>query len=260
MARQPAVEDRGLPVWHAKEGEGYWTPERGNVSVPDGWVFVPSGDAFVTREVKRGPHWVLLKRRTGYTATLGVFCPEASLTAAARRRDETAESRARQRMAGKASRERAETRYRAKLEKAIVDFLGFRPPYEGLALEIARGAAAQATPVGSGRVGRTRTRSLSQRAELAARAYLRHKYTDYEKHLDRHSLPPWDEVGEDDSRYREIKADAQRKVDRFLEEHRARDKPDKVSRPPTGHRTAGGTTRPTPTSVPAAPSGSSPLP
>ena len=214
--------DQGLPVWHAREGEGYWNPTHGNLSVPDGWVFVPASDAFVTREVKKGPHWVLLKRRKGYTATLGIFCPEASFTNAEKRRDETAASRARQRVVGRASRERAETRYRAELEKAIIGFLGFRPKHAALAREIARGAVAQATPVGSGRVGRTRKLSLAQRAELAARAYIRHRHTDYEEQLAKasegtefsYALEP------DDPLYREARAEARRNVDDFLARHR----------------------------------------
>ena len=221
-ARPPMVVEVGLPVWHAREGEGFWNPQRGNLSLPDGWVFVPSGDAFVTREVKKGPHWVLLKRRKGYTATLGVFCPETSLAAAERRRVETAASRARQRVVGRASRERAEERYRAELENAIINFLAFKPKHEALAREIARGTVAQATPVGSGRVGRTRKLPLSQRAELAARAYIRHRHTDYDERLAKasegaefsHELEP------DDPLYREARAEAHRHVDDFLARHR----------------------------------------
>lgn len=211
-----------MPVWRAKEGEGYWNPERGNVSLPDGWVFVPSGDAFVTREVKKGPHWVLLKQRKGYTATLGVFCPETILTAAEKRRDETAASRARQRAVGRTSRDHAETRYRAELEKAIIDYLGFQPEHAVLAREIARGAVAQATPVGSRRVGRTRKLSLSQRAELAARGYIRHRHTDYEERLAKASEGTEFsyELEPDDPLYREGRAEAQRHVDDFLARHR----------------------------------------
>ena len=222
-AGRPGLTDVGLPVWHAREGEGYWNPEWGIVSVPKGWVFVPAGTTFVTREVKKGPHWILLKRRKGYTATLGVFCPEASLTDAEKRRDETAESRARQRGVGRASRERAESRYRTSLERAVLEFLSFAPQHKSLALEIAEGSVAHATPVGSGRVGRTRKLSLSERAELAVRAYIRHKHTNYEALL-------WDLRGEDptvdvedegDPGYRQIKAEAQRETDEFLRRHRA---------------------------------------
>ncbi|NNN17089.1 MAG: DUF2293 domain-containing protein [Thermoplasmata archaeon] len=209
-------------MWHARAGEGYWNPERGDVSVPDGWVFVPAGDAFVTREVKKGPHWVLLKRRKGYTAKLGVFCPEENLDVAEKRREETATSRARQRAVGRTSRERAEERYRAEMERAILDFLAFRPQHAALAEEIAQGAVTQATPVGSGRVGRTRKLSLPERAELAARAYVRHRHTNYEARLEkiREGMGFDIDPDPDDPLYREVKAEAHRDVEAFLERHR----------------------------------------
>ena len=50
----------------------------------------------------------------------------------------------------------------------------------------------------------------TERAELAARAYIRHKHTNYEEELNKQSAIPWDEVGADDYLYREVKADAQR--------------------------------------------------
>ena len=85
----------GLRVWHAKEGEGYWNPELGNVSLPGDWVFVPAGNAFRTREVKRrGPHWVLLKRRERYTETLGILCPGKILDEVDGREEETRAARA----------------------------------------------------------------------------------------------------------------------------------------------------------------------
>jgi len=215
-------ESHGLPVWHAREGNGLWNPEKGALAIPEGWIFVPAGDAFVTREVKKGPHWILLKRRSKYTATLGVFCPEPSLTGAEDLREKTADARARQRRLARASRERLEQSHRSELESAILAYLGFAPENESLASEIARGTVTQTTPVGSGRVGRTRRISLGRRAELAARAYIRHRYTNYEAHL-------WGLSGENptalepdphDPVYRSIKADANREVDAFLERHR----------------------------------------
>lgn len=214
---------RGFPVWRSREGEGYWNPDHGEVEVPEGWTFLPAGDAFVTRQAKKGPHWVLLKRRKGYTATLGVFCPEESVKVAEAKATRTKGAREAQREVGKRTRARAEERYRAELEEEVLSFLGFAPGHASLAREIAKGAAAQATPVGSERVGRTRTLSLSKRAELAARAYIRHEHTNYEALL-------WDLSGENpcidvedekDPRYHAIKAEAQREADRFLAEHRA---------------------------------------
>ena len=213
---------RGLPVWRARDGDGYWNPDFGNLVLPHGWTFVPSGDAFITREVKKGPHWVLLKRRKHYTATLGVLCPEASLAGASHQAEATAVTRQRASTAARASRARAEEQYRADLEQAVLAFLSFAPEHEALAREIAHDAAAQATPVGSGRVGRTRRLSLSRRAELAARAYIRHKHTNYEAFLWDLSgeNPTVDVEDENDPGYRQVKAEAQRETDEFLRRHR----------------------------------------
>ena len=223
MAASPIRKTEGLPVWHAREGGGYWNPDQGDLSLPDGWVFVPTGEPFITREVKKGPHWILLKRRARYTATLGVLCPQESLASAQRRSEETAETRSHRRRLAHEAMQRAEDRYRVELESAIVKFLAFLPEHDSLAQEVARGSQTQATPVGSGRVGRASRLSLTRRAELAARAYIRHRHTNYEAYL-------WDLSGENpaapepdprDPTYLRIKAESNREVDRFLESHRA---------------------------------------
>ena len=67
-------------------------------------------------------------------------------------------------------------------------------------------------------MGRTRTLPVEERARLAARAFIRHRFTDYE-----------DRLGDldvflaaiDDVDYREVKQDAQARVDQFLADHRA---------------------------------------
>lgn len=107
--------------------------------------------------------------------------------------------------------------YRDELADAIRRFLAFAPDHRELAEGIASEAATRAAVVGSGRVGRTRTLSLDQRAALTARALIRHRYTSYEDDLFDASLEdPWDE----EFWYREIKAEAQRAVDDFLDQHR----------------------------------------
>ena len=92
-------------------------------------------------------------------------------------------------------------------------YLSFAPEHAELAQSIADEAAQRAGEVGSGRVGRTRKLTLDQRAALAARALIRHKYTDYEERL-------VTEVWDDDFLYRAAKADAHHDVDRYLEDRR----------------------------------------
>jgi hypothetical protein len=66
-------------------------------------------------------------------------------------------------------------------------------------------------------VGRTRTITVDERAALAARAYIRHRFTDYEDNLD----ALWDGgLGDDRESYLDAKSDAHAAVDQFLDRHR----------------------------------------
>lgn len=75
--------------------------------------------------------------------------------------------------------------------------------------------------MGSGRVGRTSKLSLEEKAELAARAYIRHNHTRYEDRL--MNAGPL-EPDLDDPLYRELRARAHEEVDRFLERRRRKGK------------------------------------
>ncbi len=121
------------------------------------------------------------------------------------------------RQQGARQRARAEDHYRTELAAAIVDFLAFHPAHHELAVAIAEGAARQAAAVGSGRVGRTRTLSLQERAALAARAWIRHRHTDYEDQLD---TSYGDDLLLDELTYRTVKTAANEAVDDFIADHR----------------------------------------
>jgi hypothetical protein len=206
---------RGLKVWHAKEGEGYWNPELGNVSLPGDWVFVPAGNAFRTREVKRqGPHWVLLKRRKRYTETLGILCPGNILDAVEGREEATRAARAKARERAEKQRQRDEERYSLAFEEACLRYLDFGPRYASVARTIAHETAVHATVKQSGRVGRTSLLPLDEKVRLAVRAHLRHRHTSYEKEIGRRGFPL------DHEDVRPIRRDAGREVDEFLRSRR----------------------------------------
>jgi hypothetical protein len=97
-----------------------------------------------------------------------------------------------------------------------MSFLDFPPAHAGSAEQIAADTAAHAAVVGSGRVGRTQLLSLEQKAERAARAHIRHRYTNYHHELNHIPFEAWDE----DDVYREVKGAAHHAVDDFLDEHR----------------------------------------
>lgn len=208
-----------LDVYMTREGP--WNPDHGELEIPESWDFLPSGDAFVTRRVKaKGTYWVAWRprgRNRPHRRRLGLWAPKAAIEEAQAEAVATEEKRAKRRERDAKQRERQEVAFRDELAEAIRQFLAFAPEHADLATEIASEAATRAAVVGSGRVGRTQTLSLDERAALAARALIRHRHTSYEDDLFDASIEdPWDE----EFWYREIKADAQRAVDDFLDQHR----------------------------------------
>ena len=219
------------------KGDGPWNPEHGNMTIPDNWDFLPMGDAYVTRTVKAGGiYWVAWRPRgknRPHRRKLGLWAPAGTIEQARTKAAETAAKREKNREPAARQRARVECRYREELEAAIIRFLEFDDPHEGLARQIAHQAAEHAATIRSGRVGRTRTLTLGERATLAARAHIRHQFTDYHKRLDAAFDETVDSLSDEDlenlyelpqvdeADYRDIKADAARDVDEFLLRHRA---------------------------------------
>lgn len=208
-----------LDVYDTRDGP--WNPEYGALTVPDGWQFLPSGHAYITRTVKAaGRYWVAWRprgRNRPHRRKLGLWAPTETIERARATAEQSASRRARGRQEGARQRARAEDQYRTELAAAIVDFPAFHPAHHELAVAIADGAARQAAAVGSGRVGRTRTLSLEERAGLAARAWIRHRHTDYEDRLD---TKYGDDLLLDELTYRTVKSAANQAVDDFITSHR----------------------------------------
>jgi hypothetical protein len=208
-----------LDVYETRDGP--WNPDHGSLAIPEGWAFLPSGDAYLTRTVKAaGVYWLALRPRGKnhpHRRKLGLWAPADTIARAQAAAEQTANRRARGRQQGARQRAQAEDRYRADIAAAILDFLAFPTAHHELAVEIANGAAARAAAVGSGRVGRTRTLPLEERACLAARAWIRHRYTDYE---DRLAASYGDNLLLDELDYRATKSAANQAVDDFIAAHR----------------------------------------
>ena len=224
-----------LEVYDTKTG--LWHPELGDLIQPDGWEFLPAGNAFLTRRVKAaGSHWIVFqpKGRRAHRRLLGLLAPSTAIDEAQAAADATAAKRETQRAAGARQRDRTEAAYRAEFKQAVLRWLDFAPDHEAVASDIADSAVERAAVVGSGRVGRTKTLSLDERAALAARAYIRHHYTDYERRLERLDIADFDidheadigreaDIGidiESTGDYGQIKREAHRAVDDFLALHR----------------------------------------
>ncbi|HEY1830598.1 MAG TPA: DUF2293 domain-containing protein [Acidimicrobiales bacterium] len=213
-----ALTTQHLDVYATKNGQ--WNPDNGDIEIPAGWEFLPSGDAFLTRTVRAsGAYWLSWQPRSQsrqHRRLLGLWAPSQAIEEAQVRAEETAARRAAKRAVDAQSRQRQEDLYRDELEDAIVRFLDFAQQHQELERRIAKETAAHAAVVGSGRVGRTRMLAIDDRAALSVRAYIRHRFTSYHDHLDALSPEHWDET----YLYREIKGGANEAVDRFLADHR----------------------------------------
>jgi hypothetical protein len=219
-AAGPVPDLAGLHLDVYDTHDGLWSPDHGDLVIPDGWTFLPSGDAFITRTVKSaGRYWLCWQPRSrnrAHRRLLGLWAPVEAIRAAEERANQTADKRAAARQVSAQSRARREDRYQGDLREAVLAFLSFAPEHAQLAEQIAAETAAHAAVVGSGRVGRTQLLSLQEKAALAARAHIRHRYTAYEDQLGGRPYEAWDE----DDLYREIKGAAHEAVDNFLEDHR----------------------------------------
>lgn len=215
-----ALTDQRLDVYDTRNGP--WNPEHGDIEIAEDWEFLPTGDAFVTRTVKAaGRYWLPWQPRSRHRPhrrLLGLWAPAEAIRAAEARAEQTAGKRAAARTVNARTRARREERYQDQLREAVLAFLGFAPSYADLAEQIAVETAAHAAVVGSGRVGRTQRLSLEEKARLAARAHIRHRFTKYEDEL---SDLPFEAWGADDL-YREMRGAAHEAVDDFLDEHRMR--------------------------------------
>lgn len=219
----PMAEDVArliLDVYDTREG--WSSPDHGVVEIPAGWEFLASGDAFLTRTVKAGgvywTAWLPRSRHRPRRRLLGLWAPKPTLDEARVKAAERDAARAAARQAGdRRNRERREQQYREDLGRAIVEFLAFAPEHADLAAQIAREASAHAPVVGATRAGLPRRLTLEERAALAARATIRHRYTDHDDTLGALTVSDfWD----DEALFREARTKAHTDVDGFLLDHR----------------------------------------
>ena len=153
------------------------------LTVPDGWVLLPPGDAALTRRVKAaGEHWVVQEKKGRKLFSRGVWAPVATIERiqAELEAERSTESFAKRKEADAKRRAKAQEVYVEDFTGAVVTFLAFHPAHADLAQRLAKVVADHATPVGSGTVARTKRIRVEQRAEAAVIAWMRHQTTAYD--------------------------------------------------------------------------------
>ncbi|MBX9653110.1 DUF2293 domain-containing protein [bacterium] len=151
--------------------------------VPEGWILLPPGDAGLTRRVKSaGPTWTVQEKVGRKVFSRGVWAPADRVEIIRKQLEDerSTASYAKKRAAETARRERKQSEYVDDFHASVMSFLNFAPCYHELAIQLATAVTRHATPVGSGTVARTERIPITQRAESAVIAWLRHQTTTYD--------------------------------------------------------------------------------
>ena len=164
--------------------QGYVVDLKGNLlKIPQNWTLLPPGDPALSRRIKKAHHtWVIKEPKGKKLFSKGILSDAAIIEQLkAELEEERKDPRYEKRLqAGRDRRAKQELAYREEFQVAIFDFLRFHSSYHSLAQALALSITNHAIPVGSGTVARTKTIPLSQRAEAATIAWMRHQTTAYD--------------------------------------------------------------------------------
>lgn len=171
-----------IKVWRTNRPRDFLRDGK-SVTVPESWVFVPSGDPGLTRRLKSTTEcWSVVHKRKNRIESLGIWCDgtvvekvKADLT-----EERNNPAYLRKLELARQARIAKQDAYVVEFRQAVVDFLNFAPCYEELAWDLADAVTDQAVPVGSGTVARTERIPLASRAEAAVIAWMRHQTTGYD--------------------------------------------------------------------------------
>lgn len=158
--------------------------EKGATHIPpQDWVFLPAGDAGVTRKVtSAGECWRVQVKMGRRTISKGVWAPKATIEAATQEMNATRQTDTYKKKleASRTRRQLQQAVYVDDFFEAVKQFLNFHPRYEAEAEKMARLICEHATPVGSGTVARTTRIPIEERAAKAVIAWMRHQTTAYD--------------------------------------------------------------------------------
>jgi len=209
------AEEGGLKVWGSNFFRGFWNPEYGEFDdLPDGWSLLPKGDATLTRRVRKGPYWVLLKKDKRYSVELGTLAPAENIEEAFVELggEEAALSR---RDVKEKGREKKEERMTEMLRIAVMRCFPKMPAGDlEEVLRISRSGSA----VGAAQwlyfpPSEEAEEAYNLAATLAVRTYVRHHYTDYDEKLS-------GSLGDEEAR-KEARRSVSRAIEEILEKWRA---------------------------------------
>ena len=153
------------------------------IAPPEGWAFLPAGDAGLTRKVTaRTGFWRVQARMGRRVISKGVWAPAAIIAEARAEVEATRATEGYQtKLAGdRRRREEKQVEYEGEFCAAVRAFLAFAPQHKAQEEAMAHAVTVHAVPVGSGTVAQTAMIPIEERAAKAVIAWMRHQTTGYD--------------------------------------------------------------------------------
>ena len=151
---------------------------------PIGWVFLPAGDAALTRKVTaQGLYWRVQVKKGRRVHSKGVWAPEKNIQSAKNQVEKMrlAPDYEKKRATALKLREKKQRTYTISFKEAIKTHLNFHGKYKDFENKMANLVTEHAIPIGSGTVARTTLLPIEERAAKAVNAWMRHQTTDYDQ-------------------------------------------------------------------------------
>ncbi len=153
------------------------------VSIPNSWIFLPAGDAGLTRKItQHNEYYRLVFQKGRRTISKGIWAPKHIVeneTVNIKKLRESDQYK-KQTAYSKQYRAKKENEYQLEFFRAIMLYLNFHPQYKKLEYFLAKLICQHAIPVGSGTVARTKMIPIEERASKAVIAWMRHQTTAYD--------------------------------------------------------------------------------
>lgn len=153
------------------------------LSPPDGWAFLPAGDAGITKKVTaKGIFWRVQAQMGRRIISKGIWAPEETIALAKQEVEAIRSTEAYKKKldSDRQRRGKKQAEYEKEFCLEVRTFLAFAPRHQELEKEMAAAITVHAVPVGSGTVARTAMIPVEERAAKAVIAWMRHQTTAYE--------------------------------------------------------------------------------
>lgn len=150
---------------------------------PEGWAFLPAGDAGITKKVTApGLFWRVQTQMGRRIISKGVWAPAETIALARQEVEAVRATAAYQKRLDndRQRRDKKQAEYEQEFALEVRAFLAFAPRHHELEKAMATAITKHAVPVGSGTVARTAMIPVEERAAKAVIAWMRHQTTAYD--------------------------------------------------------------------------------